>query len=42
MLMENVGLKVQVVGKGRVVSQSIPAGSVAKMGQVVVLKMSQS
>ena len=41
MLLENAGLKVQVVGKGRVVSQSVPAGSTAKAGQVVVLKMSQ-
>ena len=38
--LERLGLKVKVTGKGRVVSQSIPAGTVFKPGQTVNLTLS--
>ncbi len=40
-LMEKAGLRVAVSGKGKVASQSVPAGGKAVRGQVVVLRCSQ-
>jgi cell division protein FtsI (penicillin-binding protein 3) len=40
-LLESAGLVVQVNGKGKVVNQSIQAGSKAKKGERIVLTMSQ-
>jgi cell division protein FtsI (penicillin-binding protein 3) len=36
-LMENKGLKVTATGRGRVLSQSLPAGTSFKKGQIVTL-----
>jgi cell division protein FtsI (penicillin-binding protein 3) len=36
-LMENKGLKVIATGRGRVLSQSMPAGTSFKKGQTVTL-----
>ena len=34
---ENKGLKVTVTGRGRVISQSLPAGTTFKKGQAITL-----
>jgi cell division protein FtsI (penicillin-binding protein 3) len=34
---ENKGLKVTVTGRGRVISQSLPAGATFKKGQAITL-----
>jgi cell division protein FtsI (penicillin-binding protein 3) len=36
-LMENKGLKVMATGRGRVLSQSLPAGAAFKKGQTIAL-----
>ncbi|QAA81601.1 PASTA domain-containing protein [Aequorivita sp. H23M31] len=39
-LLENLGLKVQVIGNGTVIKQSLPSGEVLKKGQQIVLNLS--
>ncbi|MDR0229331.1 MAG: PASTA domain-containing protein [Flavobacteriaceae bacterium] len=39
-LLENLGLKVQVKGKGKVKSQSVSAGVRIEMNQKIVLELS--
>jgi len=39
-LLENIGLKVQVVGRGSVRKQSIPAGTRIRKGEIIILEMS--
>jgi cell division protein FtsI (penicillin-binding protein 3) len=39
-LLENLGLKVQVVGNGTVASQSIKSGEILKRGQTITLNLS--
>ena len=34
---ENNGLKVTITGRGRVISQSLPAGTTFKKGQAIIL-----
>ena len=39
-LLENLGLKVQIVGNGTVADQSIESGQALKSGQQIVLTLS--
>ncbi|MAB39279.1 MAG: hypothetical protein CL525_09355, partial [Aequorivita sp.] len=39
-LLENLGLRVQVVGNGTVASQSIKSGETLKKGQLITLNLS--
>jgi len=39
-LLENMGLKVEIRGRGKVVSQSLPPGGKIYKGEKIILKMS--
>jgi cell division protein FtsI (penicillin-binding protein 3) len=39
-LLENMGLQVEVIGRGSIRKQSVPAGTRVSRGQKVVLEMS--
>ena len=39
-LLENLGLKVQIIGNGTVADQSIESGEALKNGQQITLKLS--
>ena len=41
-LLENLGLKVKIIGKGKIVSQSITENAAIKKGNTVILKLSNS
>ena len=41
-MLENAGLKVNYTGEGKVISQSIPAGTAIRKGSSIKLELSNS